>query len=364
MLKWTTILLGVAGTAMGIYVVSTNSRPEDQVRPAPASPPSVNPFGRGIAATGVVEAQTRNLNVSAPEGAVVMQVFKQVGERVKKGEALFELDTRVLHAERERAQAALLSARAQLAVAEARLARWNASPRQEELPPLEAAVNRAKAHLRDQQQMLAELSTAGQGMAASGNEIDRRRFQVEVAQADLAAAEAQLALVRSGAWSADKSVGQAEVQQAQAGVKEAEAAIRAIDLRIERLTVSSPVDGVVLKRNIEPGAFAATGPGVPAAIVVGDISTLRVRARVDEEDAPQLRDGAPGAARVRGLAAETIPLKWMWVEPLAQPKTDLTGSNTERVDTRVVEVLFQIEGTPKSRIFPGQVVDVYIQTAP
>ena len=59
-----------------------------------------------------------------------------------------------------------------------------------------------------------------------------------------------------------------------------------------------------------------------------------------------------------------VPLKLVRIEPYARPKTDLTGSNTERVDTRVVEVLFQIEGTTKSRIFPGQVVDVYIQTGP
>lgn len=365
MLKWTTILAGIAGAAMGIYVVSTQPSPSDQVKPPPASPPSVNPFAHGIAAAGQVEASSRNVAISAPEPGLVVAVHTSVGERVKAGDPLFELDTRLLKAELGSAQAAREAARAQAAVAEARLARARAQPRPEEIPPLQAMVERAEAFLADQQQQLDELTTAGRGAAATQMEIDRRRFAVEMARAERTRAQADLALKRAGAWQADIQVAEAEVEQARAGVRQAEAAIAALTIRIDRLIVRSPIDGTVLKRNVEPGQYASTGSGggaAQASAVVGDLRSLRVRARVDEEDAPLLRDGARAAARVRGLTAETIPLTWMWVEPLAQPKIDLTGSNIERVDTRVVEVLFQIEGTPKSRLFPGQVVDVYIQT--
>lgn len=365
MLKWTTILAGVAGAAMGIYVVATQPSPSDQVKPPPASPPSVNPFAHGIAASGQVEAASRNVAVSAPEPGLVVAVHKNVGEQVQAGDPLFELDTRLLKAELGSAQAALEAARAQVTVAEARLARAKAQPRSEEVPPLQAMVARAEAFLADQQQQLDELTTAGRGAAATQMEIDRRTFAVEMAKAERTRALADLALKRAGAWAPDILVAEAEVAQARAGVRQAEAAISALTIRIDRLIVRSPINGTVLKRNVEPGQYAATGSGsggAQASAVVGDLRSLRVRARVDEEDAPLLRDGAKAAARVRGLTAETIPLKWMWVEPLAQPKTDLTGSNIERVDTRVVEVLFQIDGTPKSRLFPGQVVDVYIQT--
>lgn len=362
MLKWFTILLGVAGTAMGIYVVSTQKTIEDEKAPPPAAPPSVNPFSHGIAATGQIEAMTRNVAVGAPEAGLVVAVHKQVGELVNAGDPLFEIDGRLLRADLRNAEAALESAKAQVAVARAKFARMKAMPRPEEVPPLQAAVARAKANLVDRTKQLEDLVSAGRGQAATPTEIDRRKYAREMAEAELTEAEAQLSLMRAGAWVEDTSVSEAEIQFAQAGVKQAEAAIEAIKARLDRLTIRSPVTGTVLKRNIEAGQYAATGPAATPPMIVGDIRTLRVRARVDEEDAPLLKDGSPGVARVRGITAETIPLKWMWVEPLAQPKTDLTGSNIERVDTRVVEVLFQIEGSPRSRLFPGQLVDVYIQT--
>jgi multidrug efflux pump subunit AcrA (membrane-fusion protein) len=363
MLKWITIMLGIAGAAMGIYVVSTQTTIEDEKAPPPAAPPSVNPFGRGIAASGQIEANSRNISLGAPEAGLVSKVFKKVGETVAPGDPLFEIDGRLLKSELTNAQAALEVAKAQVAVAEARLARMKAMPRPEEVPPQEAAVMRAKANLLDQEKQLSDLVDAGRGMAASPTEIDRRKYARDMASAELIQATASLNLLKAGAWDLDKLVSEAELLQARAGVRQAEAAIEAIQFRLERLTVRSPIQGTVLKSNVEPGQFAATGPSALAPMIVGDISVLRVRARVDEEDAPLLRDGAPGAARVRGVSAETIPLTWMWVEPLALPKVDLTGSNIERVDTRVVEVIFKIEGTPKSRLFPGQIVDVYIEAA-
>ena len=59
----------------------------------------------------------------------------------------------------------------------------------------------------------------------------------------------------------------------------------------------------------------------------------------------------------------TYPLTFVRVEPYVVPKKALTGANTERVDTRVIEVIFEITGTTTFRLFPGQVVDVYIEAA-
>lgn len=362
MLKWTTIIAGIIGLSVAIYVVATGNKDSDKPPPPPAAPPSVNPFGRGIAATGLVEAASRNLTISAPDAAVVVGVMKQVGETVKKDEPLYQLDGRPLQAELQRAQAQLESAKAVLAVSNARLSRMRSMPRPEEVPALSAQVARAKARLTDDQRRYAELTSAGVGNAATKTEIDQRKWQVEASMAEMAEAEAKLNLMKSGAWSQDLLVGESEVRQAEAGVKQAEADIAAIQIRVDRLTVRSPIDGIVLKRNVEPGQYASTGPNAPASFVVGDTTSLRVRARVDEEDAPQLRDGSEAAARIRGVSGETIPLRWLRVEPLAQPKTDLTGTNTERVDTRVVEVIFEVAKAPKARLFPGQIVDVYIRS--
>ena len=191
--------------------------------------------------------------------------------------------------------------------------------------------------------------------AITEEEYSRKQYAVQMAKTRVAQAKADLDLLKAGAWTQDLAVARAEAAQAEADV-------RAVELRLERMTIRSPIDGTVLKRSLEPGQYvtAAATAASNAPMVVGDLSTLRVRARVDEEDAPQLRDGAAARARVRGVHGEEIDLKMVRVEPLAMPKQDLTGTTIERVDTRVVEVLFDIVGKPKSRLFPGQLVDVFI----
>jgi hypothetical protein len=97
--------------------------------------------------------------------------------------------------------------------------------------------------------------------------------------------------------------------------------------------------------------------------VLGDLTTMQVRAQVDEEDTPLLRMGAPAVARIRGPMATEIPLRMLRIEPFARPKTQISGASTELVDTRVIETVFEAQITAGARLYPGQVVDVYIEAA-
>lgn len=349
MIKYITILIAISGLSLALYAVSTEGQ-QQQIVPPPAAPPSINPYARGIAAAGTIEAASRNIPVAAAESGVVTDVYKSVGQTVQAGEPLFKLDSRVLDAE-------LMRARAAEGVALARLEALKAQPRAEELPQWEAAVARAKARLADASDLLADTQRAASNQAVSPSETERRKYAVQIATAELEQAKAQLALVKAGAWAPDLKVAQSQLDQARAE-------IASIQLRLDRFTVRAPISATVLKRNIEPGQYStsSSAAGSQAPFVLGDLSTLRVRARVDEEDAPLLIDNARGTARIRGVAGESLDLQWLWVEPLAQPKAELTGSTIERVDTRVIEVLFTIKSAPKARIFPGQVVDVFIET--
>lgn len=345
--KWLSIVVAVAGTGVAIYAVGTQGQ-DKPPSPPPLAPPSVNPFSHGIAASGSVEAASRNIPIGPPEAGLVVEVSAQVGEHVAKGQPLFRLDGRLLEAE-------LVRARAQLEAAQAKLDRLKAQPRPEQLPPAQARVKELEESLADLQAQLDRWNAVTDRRAIPEEEFTRRQFAVRMASARLAQARADFDLLKAGAWTADIAVARAEVDQAGAD-------IRAIEMRLERLVVRSPIDAVVLKRSLEPGQYvmAAATALNSAPLVIGDLSSLRVRARVDEEDAPQLRDGAAARARIRGVKAEEVDLKMIRVEPLAVPKQDLTGTTVERVDTRVVEVLFEIRGTPKARLFPGQLVDVFI----
>jgi HlyD family secretion protein len=359
MTKWITIILALIGLGIGLYAVSTAREPLPN--PPPARPPSVNPYPRGVAALGVVEASTRNVAVVAPEPGLVMHVDVQVNDSVQAGQPLFELDTRPLESQ-------LVQARAAHEAAAAQVRRLAAMPRAEDLPPLEAAVARARAQAADAHDLQAITEQASRSGGSTATELSRRQFAAQAADAALAAAEADLAKARAGAWSEDIGIARAALDQAQAQID-------AIRIMLDRLTVKAPVAGTVLKRNIEPGEYAASsgqgagsggammGTDMGAAIIVGDISTLHIRAQVDEEDAPQLRPGQPATARIRGQVARDVPLTMLRIEPLAAPKTQLLGTRTERVDTRVVEVVFRVEGKDLSGLYPGQAVDVFIDTA-
>jgi HlyD family secretion protein len=359
MTKYLTMLLALAGLVLGgVAIVQTKHSP-----PVPplAGTASVNPFGRGIAASGLVEGSTRNIGVSAAESGLVAKVLVQVGDTVKVGQPLFELDGRALQAELVQAQGAR-------GVAQAQLEELQARPRKEEGPPIAAAREAARARLADAEDWYKSMVEAMRENAATLNELNRRRFAVESAKAELAQVEAQYALWEAGSWKPQVMVAQAQVQAA-------DAEIDAIKLRLDRLVARSPVDGTVLKRNVEPGQYAPSNAGAmvgiqPGTVVVADIGALHVRARVDEEDVAKLVPGAAAKARQRGAAEAIIPLKMLRIEPLAVPKRDLTGDNTERVDTRVIEVVFEIdtgaaatagaEPTKPVRLYPGQLLDVFI----
>jgi len=81
---------------------------------------------------------------------------------------------------------------------------------------------------------------------------------------------------------------------------------------------------------------------------------------VDERDIPRFRPGSPAKAYPRGETSCELALRFVRVEPLVLPKKALTGDNTERVDTRVLQVIYAVESA-NDRIYIGQQLDIFIR---
>lgn len=147
-------------------------------------------------------------------------------------------------------------------------------------------------------------------------------------------------------------------------VKEAEAVMQEIATQIERSLIKAPISGEVLQVNIRVGESAQVNPfnNLPL-IVFGDTHTYQVRVEVDEDDAWRVLPNQPAMAYVRGNRSIQSPLKFLYIEPYMTPKETLSGDNTERVDTRVLQVVFEME-RDHLPIYPGQILDVYIQGRP
>lgn len=320
--------------------------------PAPPAMPPRSPFAATLACSGIVEAQSENIAVGSATPGVVVEVLVKVGERVEAGTPLFRLDDRDLRGELEVRKAAVSQARAEVI-------RLEAEPRQETIPPLVATVNEAKATAIAAADALRRAEDLFAKQVITEQDAIEKREADAFASAALQKAEAELALREAGSWNYDRDVSRAAVLKAEADLAKTE-------IDIDRLTVRSFVAGEVLQVNVRPGEFVGAPPGQPL-IVLGNVDRLHVRVDIDEFEIDRFDPAFAARAVPRGSAGTEYTLTFVRVEPFVVPKKSLTGDNSERVDTRVLQVIYDCSperdgpsGQGK-RLFVGTQVDVFIE---
>ena len=312
----------------------------------PPSPPPQSSSENTVGAVGLVEPESENIDISCPVSGLVTAVYAQAGDRVHAGQKLFSLDDRELQAELHVREAALEAALA-------KLKKLEEEPRTEDIPPAEAKVREAQADLSDAEVQMKLIESVTDRRAVREEDVQRRRIAFLAAQARLNEAKSQLALLKAGAWAPDIAVARSEAAQADAQVKE-------VRTNIERLTMTAPMDGIILQKRVRPGQFAECGPTSEPLMIMGGGAHLNIRADIDEADAWRVRPNTSAVAYPRGDSREKLPLKFVRFEPYVLPKKSLTGDATERVDTRVLQAIYQIadDHTP---VYVGQQMDVYIE---
>jgi len=306
-----TILPVLAFAALSFGIISVvRSQPRRETN-LPPSPPPVSPYAQVVAADGLVEASSENISIGTPISEVVTEVPVVVGQKVKAGDPLFKLDDRQL-------QADLRARQAELGVAETQ-------------------VTVDTALTEDAKQQLGFAETLLDKRAISSEELAKRRYAKEAAQARREAAKAQ--------------------------VTAAAAQVRSVETQIERSTVRAPIDGEVLQVKIHVGEYAPAGVTPTPLILLGRLKPLNIRVDVDEHEAWRVHPGAKATANVRGNANLKTPLSFVRFEPFVVPKKSLTGDSTERVDTRVLQVIYRVEDDSLP-LFVGQQMDVFIEAPP
>jgi HlyD family secretion protein len=186
----------------------------------------------------------------------------------------------------------------------------------------------AQATLTRLQDQLDRLKGVNDPRAVSQDEVKTKENDVAVARAELDGARAQVAQTQ---------------------------------VRLQRMTVLAPRDGKILQVNIRRGEYAAATPK-NAAMVLGDVDHLQVRADVDEQNASRLQEGQTATAYLKGDTTKPIQLHFVRIEPYVVPKTSLTGSSTERVDTRVLQVIYSFERPADRPVYVGQQVDLFVKS--
>ena len=199
-----------------------------------------------------------------------------------------------------------------------------------------AGIDEAKALLEDARSQYALVRNATNSRAVSVDEVQKRR-------------NAEL-------------VAQAKVESTKAAMMVTEAELKATRVALDRLTVRAPLPCEVMQVNIRPGEFAQAGVLSTPLMVLGNLDLLHVRVDIDENDAWRFKPETRAVASMRGNRDLKTELSFVRVEPFVTPKKSLTGSSTERVDTRVLQVLYSF---PR-RVLPayvGQQMDVFIEAS-
>jgi HlyD family secretion protein len=289
--KYVLPVLAVLGVLLAIWTVKQGAKPVIPSKPV-ADPPKVA-FANKISGAGIVEANTRNISIGTHIPGIIARVYVKVAQRVKAGDPLFLIDDRA---------------------------------RRADLTVRDTKVLEAEANLQDLKAQLTIAQNVKDSRAISIDDLNKRRYAVQ-------AAEARLANARS------------EVDSAK--------------VDIDLLTVRAPITSEILQVNIRPGEFAPSGVTAQPLILLGNLDRLHVRVDIDENDAWRFSKESPAVAYIRGNSDLKVGIRFEYMEHYVVPKRSLTGESTERVDTRVIQVVYSFD-RGELEVIPGQLMDVFI----
>lgn len=301
--KYLLPVLAVIGALLGLFIVFKTQKKV----PTPRIwfPPPTSPYKYAIGAAGIIEASSQNRVVGTPFNEIVAKVYVVEGDCVKTGDPLFELDLRNFEA--------------QLAAAE-------------------ASLELARVTLEDRKEQYSFYERVKDKRAVSEQMNEQARYAFLEAKENVRVAEANLALAKTN---------------------------------IERSIIRAPVDGEILQVNIHVGEVAlvslsgfnqseSRSLSNGALILMGTVDPMQVRIDIDEDDCWRYKEGSRATGFVRGNSRINFPLEYVRIEPYVIPKSSFTGQTTERVDTRVLQVLYTFRKGDLP-IYAGQVLDIFIE---
>lgn len=335
------VFLGVFLLTASLMVASRRSHESAQAAAAAR-------FNRGpelIAGPGRVEPYSEDIKIGSELSGRLKSVYVEEGDAIRRGHVLAELENADYRAQVESAQANVIAK-------EATLRKVINGARHQERAEAWSSVSEAKAVMEDAQSELhrrQELFSAG---VVSREELERYTREADVAKAKYDAAVQQHALVDDHAREEDQSFAEADLKLAQGQLDEAEA-------RYQKTFIRSPIDGTVLRKHHRSGESVSNSSTVPDPVLtIGDRKTLRVRVDVDETDVSKVRTGQKAYVTADAFGTQKF---WGHVVRVGQqlgPKNVRTDEPTEKVDTKILETLVELDAG--ARLPDGLRVDAFI----
>ncbi len=288
------LVAGIAGTALAL-----KSRTE--IDPSKLAKVERGDLARSVVATGKIEPLAK-VEIKSKASGIVKQILADYGDRVKQGQILAELDKEELAARMREARATLLAAQAAQEAAQATFERNKVEAEGPDIPFLKADMDRARELHRE-------------GLVA--------KPVIENAEKAY-----QLALNRQMAVQRTVAVSRAEVSRAKAQIAQAQAALERAEEDLRNSTVASPMDGLVLSRDVEVGdavsSILVLGSEATLVMTLGDVSEVYVKGKVDEADISKVYLGQPARIVVESLKEKKFEGKVTKISPLGVEKDNVT----------------------------------------
>ena len=299
--RW--ILLGIVALVVGaaVFGIAAALRPNHQIDPSKLAAVERGDVARSVVATGKIEPLAK-VEVKSKASGLVKRIYVDYGDRVKTGQVLVELDKEQLQSSVEGARANLLAAQAGAQSAQATYERNVVDAMGPDVPFLKATADRDRKLALD-------------GLVAASVVDDAERGY-------------QLALNKQLSAQRNVSVSKADVARAKAQVAQTQAALENAEQDLRNSTIVSPMDGLVLSRDVEVGdavsSILVLGSQGTLVMTLGDMSTVYVLGKVDQADIGRVYLGQPARIVVESFKDKKFEGKVTKISPLGVEKENVT----------------------------------------
>ena len=299
--RWIIITaVSVAVVALVIVAVAA-TRGGTKIDPIKLAKAEKGDLAKSVVATGKITPITK-VEIKSKASGIVEKLYVDTGDHVKQGQVLAELDRVEIQAQVNSSKAQLLSSQANLKSAEADEKRAAVDAQGVDIPTLQRAYERAQEMSKDGVVSQATLDDAQRGYIMAVNKRDVARAQL--------------------------TVNKAKVAQAEAEVEKDEASLKQFQEQLSYTTITAPIDGVVLSRDVEVGdavsSILVLGSGATLVMTLGDTSEVYVKGKVDESDIGKVYLGQPARIRVETFKDKTFTGHVTKISPMGVEKDNVT----------------------------------------
>lgn len=281
--------------------VTAATRGGTKIDPSKLAKVEKGDLAKSVVATGKVEPITK-VEIKSKASGIVKKLYVDAGDKVKKGQILAELDKEEIQAQVRAQQATLEAAEASLVSTKADYERAKVDAEGPDIPTLQRAYERAQKMAKEGVVSEAALDDAQRNYVLAVNKRDVARAQLGVLKA--------------------------KINQAQAQADTSRAQLKQLQEQYDYTTIVSPIDGVVLSRDVEIGdavsSILVLGSSATLVMTLGDVSEVYVKGKVDESDIGKVYLGQPARIKVESFKDKTFNGKVTKISPMGVEKDNVT----------------------------------------